>query len=476
MSALGPSGAVWDLVVIGGGSGGIASARRAAAHGARVALVEGGRLGGTCVNVGCVPKKICWSAALVAEHIEQAAGYGFDVDVRSFDYARLVRARDEYVARLNGIYARNLEEAGVTRVEGWAELLGAGKVRIRGGSRGRGGPGEGVPDPGLRSPEMTLEARHVLIATGSRPRRPSVPGAELGMTSDDFFALTELPRRVAIVGGGYVAVELASILVALGCEVSLAFRRDRLLLGFDDLVRETLGKALERTGVRLVPGFEPAALERAGVAGMLLHARDGRSIGGVDALLWAVGRDPNVQGLGLEAAGVTTDAEGHVLVDEWQATSASGVFAVGDVTGKVPLTPVAIAAGRRLADRLFGGVADARLDYEDVPTVVFSHPPVGAVGLTEEMARSRHGDRVRVYTARFTNLHYAVTERKLPTAMKLVVVGEEERVVGVHVVGLGADELLQGFAVAVKLGARKRDLNATVAIHPTAAEELVLMR
>lgn len=444
----------FDYLVIGGGSGGIASARRAAQYGARVAVVEAARLGGTCVNVGCVPKKVMWNAAGIAEALHHAADYGFDVaDVR-FDWSRLVAARNAYVERLNGIYARMLDESGVTLLRGHARFTAPDTVTVAG---------------------ATYRARHILIAAGGRPSVPDLPGAELGIDSDGFFALTEQPRRAAVIGAGYIAVELAGVLRALGSAVTTIIRGQTVLRGFDTLVQEAVTGHLEAAGVVLERGFVPAALERRD-DGIAVLAGDGRAAGGFDCVIWAVGRRPCSDNLGLDAAGVATDADGYIPVDAFQDTNVPGIHAVGDITGRVPLTPVAIAAGRRLADRLFGGQTDRRLDYDAIPSVVFAHPPVGSVGLTEAQARDRHGDAVRVYTTRFTDMFYALGTRKPQTVAKLVCVGADERVVGLHVVGRGADEMTQGFAVAVKMGARKRDLDDTVAIHPTASEELVLMR
>jgi glutathione reductase (NADPH) len=444
----------FDYLVIGGGSGGIASARRAAQYGARVAVVEAARLGGTCVNVGCVPKKVMWNAAGIAESLHHAADYGFDVGDVRFDWSRLVAARHAYIERLNGIYGRMLDDSGVTLLRGHARFAAPDTVSVGG---------------------ATYRARHILIAAGGRPDVPDLPGAGLGIDSNGFFALTEQPQRVAVIGAGYIAVELAGVLRALGSAVTLAIRGQTVLRSFDTLVQEAVTGHLEAAGIRLERGFVPAGLERRG-DGIAVLAADGRAVSGFDSVIWAVGRRPCSDRLGLDAAGVKTDADGHIPVDAFQNTNVPAIHAVGDITGRAPLTPVAIAAGRRLADRLFDGQTDRHLNYDDIPSVVFAHPPVGTVGLTEAQARAAHGDAVRVYTTRFTDMYYALGSQRPQTVAKLVCVGADERVVGVHVVGRGADEMTQGFAVAVKLGARKRDLDDTVAIHPTASEELVLMR
>ncbi len=446
----------FDYLVIGAGSGGIASARRAAQYGARVAVIEQGRLGGTCVNVGCVPKKVMWNAGHIAETLDAAAAYGFSVQRQGFDWGGLVAAREAYIRRLNSIYADNLAGSGVTLVKGVARFVDADRITVDGAE---------------------LSAEHILIATGGRPEVPDLPGASLGITSDGFFALTQMPRRTLVIGAGYIAVELAGVLQALGGEATLAVRGERPLRAFDPLLGETLAQAMRDQGPTLETGFVPAALARQ-VGGELV-ARDagGRELGPFDSVIWAVGRSPNTDGLALEAVGVGLDTRGYIETDEWQQTSGERIFAVGDVTGRAALTPVAIAAGRRLSDRLFGGMSERRLDYDNIPTVVFSHPPIGTVGLSEPAARDKYGDdAVKVYQSRFTDMYYALGEHKPKTAMKLVTAGTQERIVGCHAIGRGADELIQGFAVAVKMGACKKDLDDTVAIHPTAAEEMVLMR
>jgi glutathione reductase (NADPH) len=444
-----------DYLVIGGGSGGLASARRAATYGASVAVVESGALGGTCVNVGCVPKKVMWNASEIAATLEVAEGYGFDVEVRGHDFAGLRQRREAYIERMRGVYDKHLTKDGVQLIRGRAQLVSPHEVRVG---------------------ERVISASHVLIATGSSPTFPDIPGVELGSSSDGFFALEALPKRALIVGAGYIAVELAGVLRGLGSEVTLAMRNERPLRGFDSMLGDALREAMEQSGVhvRLSSTVASLSLKPNGDRGATLT--DGHTLPPVDAVFWTIGRHANTANLGLESASVRVDPEGHVVVDEWQNTTAPGVYAIGDVTGRATLTPVAIAAGRRLSDRLFGGKPEAKLDYQDIPSVVFSHPPIGTVGLSEADARAKHGDAVKVYTTRFTNMYYAVSEKKALTHMKLVCVGPEERVVGVHVIGRGADEIIQGFAVAVKVRATKADFDRTVAIHPTAAEELVTMR
>ena len=446
--------AQFDLIVIGGGSGGLACAQRAAAYGAKVALAEPRPLGGTCVNVGCVPKKVMYYAASLAGGLRDAGGYGFDVALAGHDWAALKAARDAYVSRLNGIYATNLERRGIRHVAAAARFHDASTV-VAG--------------------DEVLSAPHVVIAAGGRPVVPDVPGAGFGITSDGFFDLERRPQSIAIAGSGYVAVEIAGVLAALGTKVTLVIRHDHVLRSFDTMLSAALMTEMRADGIEIVDHAVPAQVRRVGDHHELWTA-DGRILGPFECVLWAVGREPVVADLGLQQAGVRQYDDGYVIADRFQQTSAPGVYAIGDVTGQLALTPVAIAAGRRLADRLFGGQAGRHLDYDLVPTVVFSHPPIGTVGLTEAEARDIHGDSVRCYTSGFTPMYHALTAHKRRAEMKLVTVGPDERIVGLHVIGEGADEMLQGFAVAVKMGATKRDFDDTVAIHPTSAEEFVTMR
>lgn len=445
----------YDLVVVGGGSGGLACAQRAAEYGARALVVESGRLGGTCVNVGCVPKKVMWNAAQISHAIHDAHEYGFRITPGELDWPALKRGRDAYVLRLNGIYERNLANRKVELARGWATLDGPTAVRI--GSR-------------------RVTTQHIVIATGGRPHVPPLPGAELGITSDGFFELPEQPKRVAIVGSGYIAVELAGVFLALGSATTLVIRSQHLLRHFDAMLGDGLLKIMQDEGLQFAAYAVPTALEADSDGARWLRTEDGRRLGPFDTVIWAIGRDPLTAGIGLAEAGVHCNADGYVEVDHLQATHAPGVFAIGDVTGKAQLTPVAIAAGRRLSDRVFGGMTDRHLDYRDVPTVLFSHPPLGTVGLSEEQARAQYGDAVKIYHSGFVPMYHALTTRKPRAEMKLVCVGPEQKIVGCHVIGAGADEMLQGFAVALKMGATKRDFDDTVAIHPTSAEEFVTMR
>ena len=444
----------FDLIVIGGGSGGIAHARRAAQYGARVGVVEHGPLGGTCVNVGCVPKKVMWHTAGHAHHFEHAADYGFDIAVNGHDWAALKTRRDAYVRRLNRIYESGLDKSGVTYIAGAARFVNAHTIAVG---------------------DEQHRADRIVVATGGRPIVPDVPGAEHGITSDGFFQLQGRPERVLVAGSGYVAVELAGVFNGLGSDTRVVVRKDSIIRSFDAMLGEQLMEAMQKNGIAIETRVIPSSIEKTD-DGLLLHAEDGRAFGPVDCVLWAVGREPNIEGLELENAGVKTNARGFIPTDDLQQTNVGHIFALGDVTGRAALTPVAIAAGRRLADRLYGGMEGRHLDYELIPTVVFSHPPIGTIGMTETEARARYGDAIKVYSSGFTSMYYALGDKKQRSVMKLITAGDDERVVGCHIIGDGADEMTQGFAVAMRMGATKADFDDTVAIHPTSAEELVTMR
>lgn len=470
-----PSTNHYDMVVIGGGSGAMGVSRRAAAYGKKVCVIEeDGRLGGTCVNVGCVPKKLMWHAADMAEHLSEAPEYGFgDVNnkpaVPGFAWNYFAEKRDAYVRRLNGIYDRNLDKDGVEYLSGHGKLTGANEVEIT----MRGDDGK------FTAGTHKVTGDRIVIATGGRPIIPSddkIPGASLGVDSDGFFALREQPKRVVVVGAGYIAVELAGVFNTLGSETHLLIRHDTFLRPFDPIISETLQDHMSKTGLRVHQKTNITRVEGERGGPLTIHTDNGSPIE-ADCLLWAIGRRPNTDNLGLEHVGVKLDQGGNIVVDKYQKTNVDSVFAIGDIQGKALLTPVAIAAGRKLSNRLYGhaSLKDDHMDYTNIPTVIFSHPTSGTVGLSEPEAVDKFGkDSVKVHTSKFVSMYYGMLEHKAPSAFKMVV-GPGDKVVGLHIVGLGADEMLQGFAVAVKMGATVKDFQETCAIHPTSAEEVVTM-
>ena len=445
----------YDIIAIGGGSGGIATMNRAGEHGAKAAVIEEKKLGGTCVNVGCVPKKIMWYGAQIAETFHQfGEDYGFKTTNLNFDFATLRRNREAYIDRARSSYDGSFKRNGVDLIEGHAEFVDSHTVSVNG---------------------ELIRAKHIVIATGAHPSIPNIPGAELGGSSDDVFAWEELPESVAILGAGYIAVELAGVLHTFGVKTDLFVRRDRPLRGFDSYIVEGLVKEMERTNLPLHTHKVPVKLEKT-AEGITIHFEDGTSHT-ASQVIWATGRRPNVKSLQLEKAGVTLNERGFIQVDEYQNTVVEGIYALGDVTGEKELTPVAIKAGRTLSERLFNGKTTAKMDYSTIPTVVFSHPAIGTVGLTEEQAIKEYGqDQIKVYKSSFASMYSAVTSNRQESRFKLITAGSEEKVVGLHGIGYGVDEMIQGFAVAIKMGATKADFDATVAIHPTASEEFVTMR
>ncbi|MDX1654989.1 MAG: glutathione-disulfide reductase [Candidatus Competibacteraceae bacterium] len=446
----------YDLIAIGAGSGGLSVVERAARYGARCAVIEKAKLGGTCVNAGCVPKKVMWYAAHLGHALDDAKGYGFTVDSQGFDWERLVAARDRYVGNINDWYLTYLADSEVELIRGQARFRDKNTLEVDG---------------------QSYSAEHIVISTGGTPLIPDLPGAELGITSDGFFELRKCPRRVAVVGSGYIAVELAGMLNALGSQVTMLLRRQHLLGRFDAMLREALLERMMDDGVELLFNVQVEGLERRDDGSLHVICPQGCSEDlTVDTVLWAIGRRPLTDELSLERTGVEANADGTVPTDRFQNTNVAGIYAIGDITGQAALTPVAIAAGRRLADRLFGHQPERHLNYDLIPTVVFSHPPIGTVGLTEQEARDQHGPAVKIYQTRFTGMYHAFTPHQVETCMKLVCVGAQEKIVGAHIIGPGADEMLQGFAVAIRMGATKGDFDDTVAIHPTSAEELVTLR
>ena len=443
----------YDLIAIGGGSGGVACARRAAKHGARCTVVEFDRLGGTCVNRGCVPKKVMWYGAHIAHALNDAAGYGFDIEKKGFDWNKLVTDREQYIKRLNGIYEKNLAKEKVEYLNGFGSLVDEHTVKVG---------------------DKTYTTERIILAPGGTPVVPDIPGAELGITSDGFFELTEMPQKVAVVGAGYIAVELAGMLHSLGADVSLLIRREHFLREFDDILSSTLTEIMNNEGLKIVNNTDLKELKST-ADGINLTTKDDRDLGEFNQVIYAIGRRPLSEELNLQSAGVDVDKRGYIPTDKYQATNIDNIFAIGDVTGREQLTPVAIAAGRRLAERLYAGMSDRHLNYDNIASVVFSHPPIGAVGLTEAAAREKYGSDIKCYQTSFTPMYHAFTAHPQKTAMKLVVQGVDEKVVGIHMIGDGVDEMMQGFAVAVKMGATKKDFDDTVAIHPTSSEELVTL-
>ena len=452
----------YDYIAIGGGSGGIASVNRAASYGKKCAIIEAKHLGGTCVNVGCVPKKVMFYGAQIAEAINHyAPDYGFDVDVKKFDFAKLVESRQAYISRIHTSYDNVLAKNNVDVIRGFAKFIDKNTLEVT--------FADGTTEQ--------VTADHILIATGGRPSIPAVKGAEYGIDSNGVFALTELPKRAAVVGAGYIAVELAGVLNSLGVETHLFVRKHAPLRNFDPMMAETLIESMQQDGITLHIHAIPKEVVKNTDGSVTLNLEDGREQR-VDCLIWAIGREPATDKINLQAVGVETNERGFIKVDKYQNTNVPGIYAVGDIIeGGIELTPVAVAAGRRLSERLFNNKPNEHLDYRLVPSVVFSHPPIGTVGLTEPQAIAQYGaENVKVYKSSFTSMYTAVTQHRQACRMKLVCVGKEEKIVGLHGIGFGMDEMIQGFAVAIKMGATKADFDNTVAIHPTGSEEFVTMR
>lgn len=418
-----------------------------------------------------MPKKVTFNAAMLAEAIHDSKAYGFSVEhTAPFDWTTFKNKRDAYIKRLNGIYERNLNNDKVEYIHGWGRLLSKNQVEV-------------TQDDGTK---VVVNAKKILVAVGGKPGAlPEIPGAELGINSDGFFDIDKQPKKVAIVGAGYIAVEFAGMFNALGTETHLLIRHDTFLRSFDPMIQEVVTKEYERQGVKLHKRSITTKVEKDANGKLTVTYKDDSgnetSISDVDHLIWAIGRTPETRGIGLEEAGVKLNEKGHIIVDEYQNSSVDNIYALGDVTGQVELTPVAIAAGRRLAERLFGPpkFSAQKISYENVPSVVFAHPEVGSIGLTEPQAIEKYGkDNIKVYKTSFTAMYYAMMEPedKGPTSYKLIVAGPAEKVVGLHILGLGSGEMLQGFGVAIKMGATKADFDSCIAIHPTSAEELVTLK
>ncbi|MBP2701705.1 glutathione-disulfide reductase [Photobacterium lucens] len=447
----------FDYICIGGGSGGIASANRAAMYGAKVALIEAKALGGTCVNVGCVPKKVMWHGAQIAEAMHlYAKDYGFNVDVKGFDWSKLVESREAYISRIHTSYDNVLGNNKVEVINGFAHFVDQKTVEVNG---------------------EHYTADHILIAVGGRPSIPAIQGAHYGIDSNGFFELKEQPKRAAIIGAGYIAVEIAGVLNALGTDTHLFVRKESPLRSFDPMIVDTLVEVMAAEGPSLHTHSVPKEVVKEKDGSITLYFENGESHN-TDVLIWAIGREPTTDAINLAAAGVETNNRGFIKVDEYQQTNVPGIYCVGDIMeGGIELTPVAVKAGRQLSERLFNNKPDAKMDYKLVPTVVFSHPPIGTIGLTEAEAIEQYGEEnVKVYKSGFTAMYTAVTAHRQPCKMKLVCAGDDEKVVGLHGIGFAVDEMIQGFGVAMKMGATKADFDSVVAIHPTGSEEFVTMR
>ncbi len=468
----------YDLISIGAGSGGLSIAERAAAYGAKVAVIENKELGGTCVNVGCVPKKVMWYAAGVAHGLQDAQDYGFNVDLEGdfngersgkLNWEKLVAKRENYIGGILDWYDGYLGDAGVEVIEGAAKFLDNKTIDVDG---------------------EQYTADNIVIASGGRPIIPTdIEGAELGIDSDGFFQeLDEVqPQKVVVVGGGYIALELAMLMDGLGSDVSVLHQAWPVLEGFDSTIQDALSQQMKDDGLKryhdeIISKVVDQGVGPNGLKQVTIKFEDGTSITDVDSLIWAIGRRPNTDNIGLENTDVELNKNGTVIVDDYEKTNVDGIYAIGDIIGKAPLTPVAIAAGRRLGDRLYGGKPERKMSYKDIATVMFTHPPIGTIGMSEEKAREKFpgaegsADGIKVYKTDFVPMYHTMTRHKVKTHMKLIVQGENEKIIGCHVIGLGADEMLQGFAVAIRMGATKADFDDTIAIHPVSAEELVTMK
>lgn len=448
----------YDVIAIGAGSGGISIVERAASYGAKCAVIETSELGGTCVNVGCVPKKVMWYGAGLAHAIEDAKDYGFAVENGGLNWEKLVMKRDNMIGGINDWFYDHLSGEGIDVIEGHAEF---------------------VDDKTLTVDGEQYTADHIVIATGGRPIIPTdIPGAELGLDSDQFFndIDEEQPQKVVVVGGGYIALEFAMLMRGYGSDVTILHQGWPVLIGFDSMIQKSLRQEMENAKITINDEDKIVEVVKQDNGKVTIKLSDGSTIDDVDALIWAIGRRANTDTIGLENTSVIVNDNGVIPVDDEEKTNVAGIYAIGDIIGKAPLTPVAIAAGRRLGDRLYGGKPERKMNYENIATVMFTHPPIGTIGLSEEAAIEQHGDAVKVYKTNFVPMYHQLTRHKPKTAMKLIVLGEEEKIIGCHIIGLGADEMLQGFAVAIRMGATKQDFDDTVAIHPVSAEELVTMK
>lgn len=462
----------FDYLVIGGGSGGIASANRAAIYGAKTAIIEQDAIGGTCVNRGCVPKKVLWNGATILEQLKNfAQGYGFEAAVTNVDYATLKTNTDAYISRIHNAYQNGFTKNNVTILRGKAHLFDKHTVMIT--------HSDGT--------QQAVTGKRILLAPGAYPETPkNIPGADLGITSDDFFNLELLPNHITIVGAGYIAVELAGVLATFGSKVTLVTRHDRPLRWLDSDISDHLMQAMARQGINHICNTQVTSISKTTAAqsidNLSITLDNGDTLNS-DCLIWAIGRLPNTQELQLDTVGIATDAKGFILTNQLNETNVANIYAIGDATHMPALTPAAVAAGRRLSERLFNNKVNLHFDHKLIPTVIFSHPAIGTVGMSEQAAVQEFGmwsdtnpNGIKVYKSTFTAMISAVTEHREPSFMKLVVQGNDEKIIGLHGIGHGVDEMIQGFAVAMSMGATKADFDNTLAIHPTGAEEFVTMR
>ena len=438
---------IFDYIVIGGGSGGISSAHIARKYGKTVAVIEGGKIGGTCVNVGCVPKKVMWNAASIIEDIRASSGYSITASF-TYNWQQLCQSREAYIRGINESYYQFFEEENINHYKGWAKFVNDHTVNVNG---------------------ELLSADHILIATGSTSTLLDIPGKEFLLTSDDFFALEHPPKSVLVVGNGYIAAELAGLFNSFGIETSLLLRKEQFLSIFDHETSNVLRASMESQNIKFLTNRVLASVEKVD-DGFIAEYNTGEKAH-FEQIYCAIGRRGNIDHLSLENTSILVK-DSFIPSDEWENTNVDGLHSLGDVSGKVQLTPVAILAGQKLSHRIFGGQSDAKVDYENIPTVMFSHPPYGMIGLTEEQARQKYPD-IKVYKTQFNSMFYALASHKVPTFLKVITAGPEERIVGLHAIGRGVDEMMQGFAVAIKLGATKKDFDSTIGIHPTASEEFV---
>lgn len=445
----------YDLITIGAGSGGLAATIQAAKLGVKCAIVEESFLGGTCVNLGCVPKKVMWYAANIADAIKNSKNYGFNVSQNDFSWEKLVENREKYIARIHSYYEKTLKENNIKIIPGKGSLLNSSEVSVNG---------------------CNYSAKKIILSTGGNPHVPDIPGKEHGINSNGFFALKELPKKVTIIGSGYIAVEIAGILSSLGSHVNLVLRSDRVLTNFDTEIALHLQDILKKNSVTLYTKHNPEQIKlENGIYS--LYCSDNKSIENTGKIIWATGRKPNIGSLGLEAAKINLTKHGFIDIDEFQNTNIKNIYALGDITPKPALTPVAVASGRKLAQRIFNNKSSLKQDFELIPSVVFSHPPIGTIGLSEEEAKNNYGEEnIKIYRSKFTAMYSALNDFPHKTLIKLICLLPEEKIIGCHLIGEQADEILQGFAVAIKMGATKMDFDNTVAIHPTSAEELVTLK